>query len=79
MDTKDLIEMADFQDRNWLNHIEKQEKRHKAELKELNRLWKERLCSIENIYRKHLGLTPVRPEDLLDELPLIKDEVETYG
>jgi hypothetical protein len=47
--------------------------KHKAELKQLNKQWKDRICSIENIYRRHLGIPEVKPEDYLDDIPILKE------
>jgi hypothetical protein len=47
--------------------------KHKAELKQLNKQWKKRICFIENIYRRHLRIPEVKPDDYLDDIPILKE------
>jgi len=55
-----LCDLASDQEKIWLNYIDKLEKEHKEEIKKLNKEWEKRFISIENIYRKNLGLEELK-------------------
>lgn len=55
-----LYDLANSQEKIWLNHIKRLEEEHKKEIEKLNKEWEKRFISTENIYRKNLGLTELK-------------------
>ena len=66
-----------------MRKLDKIFEKHRADIKQLNKQWKERICSVENFYRRHLslGLPDKKPEDYIEDIPIIprKEGVKHNG
>jgi len=57
-----LLKIADERDTIWLKYIDKIQEEHRLEVLRLNNEWIRRMASIENVYRRHLGLPELKED-----------------